>query len=69
MTKLLLWERRSHAFPPHYTTGCSSSTHKCQQYNVQVSELPHESMLQCYYTVGKLECHQCSNGSRHRDEP
>ena len=21
MSEFLLWERRSHAFPPHYTTG------------------------------------------------
>ena len=25
-TQFLMWERRSHAFPPHYTTACDRYT-------------------------------------------
>ena len=51
VTDDLVWNRRlwnSFCFY-WFSVRCSSSNHKCQYYNFQASELPHESMLQCYY--------------------
>ena len=36
-TQFLMWERRSHAFPPHYTTG--------QTYNIALESRIHENYM------------------------
>ena len=36
-TQFLMWERRSHAFPPHYTTASSTDKYVLKyKYQVQV---------------------------------